>query len=379
MAPVSAEALLATLSDWAERGWIRRLDAALARFVDETCAGMSAPALLAIALTAHMEGRGHACVAIDELVTAPEALLAWKPEALAALAAVMASLPDGSVAWIAALSTCAAVCADGSVAGADRPLVLQRGRLYLRRYWNYERRVAAQVASRAAAIEPVADEAGARRWLDRLFPARPGDPSVDRPASGELDWQKIACAVALRGRFTVITGGPGTGKTWTAARLLALLFATATDRARLRVALAAPTGKAAARLKQSIAAALVGLHGHLGAELPLDGFAASLGAARTLHSLLGARPDTRRFRHHAGNPLEVDVLVVDEASMVHLEMMAALLEAVPAGARIVLLGDKDQLASVEAGAVLGELCRDAERVRYRADTARYIAGVAGQA
>lgn len=379
VASVAVEVLLATLSDWAERGWIRRLDAALARFMNETCAGMSAPALLAIAFTAHMEGRGHACVSIDELVTAPGPLLAWKPEALAALAAVMASLPGGSAAWLAALSTCAAVCADGTAADDARPLVLQHGRLYLRRYWDYERRVAAQVGARAAVVEPVADEAGARRWLDRLFPERAADPSLARPSHGELDWQKIACAVALRGRFTVITGGPGTGKTWTAARLLALLFAMAPDRTRLRVALAAPTGKAAARLKQSIAAALVGLHERLGAELPLAEFAASLGAARTLHSLLGGRPDTRRFRHHAGHPLEVDVLIVDEASMVHLEMMAALLDAVPAGARIVLLGDKDQLASVEAGAVLGELCRDAERVRYRADTARHVAAVAGQA
>jgi exodeoxyribonuclease V alpha subunit len=204
----------------------------------------------------------------------------------------------------------------------------------------------------------------------RTFPER-------APGSGP-DWQKIACALALRGRLTVITGGPGTGKTYTAARLLALLFAMSPKGKPLRLALAAPTGKAAARLKQSIDAALDGLQQRLGDALPLVDLASSLGAARTLHSLLGARPDTRRFRHDASNPLEVDVLVVDEASMVHLEMMAAMLDALPEGAHIVLLGDKDQLASVEAGAVLGELCRDAEEVRYTSDTARHVAALTGQ-
>jgi exodeoxyribonuclease V alpha subunit len=104
-----------------------------------------------------------------------------------------------------------------------------------------------------------------------------------------------------------------------------------------------------------------------------------MGPARTLHSLLGARPDTRQFRHHAANPLDVDVLIVDEASMVHLEMMDALLQALPPTARLVLLGDKDQLASVEAGAVLGDLCRDATAGRYSSATAQFVWSVTGQA
>ncbi|MEO6364275.1 MAG: exodeoxyribonuclease V subunit alpha [Caldimonas sp.] len=366
---LDATALLGTLGDWAERGWIRRLDAALARFLAETCTGMTAPALFAAALTAHMEGRGHACVSIDEMVSAPAELLGWKPEPLAALAAVMATLPRDAAQWIDALGSCGAVCADEPPSADARPLVLRQGRLYLRRYWTYECRVARQVRQRAAFALPV-DEPTARLWLDRLFP---------EPAPGRgPDWQKIACAVALRGCFSIMTGGPGTGKTYTAARLLALLFAMAPDRERLRVALAAPTGKAAARLKQSIDAALVGLQDGLGETLPLGDFAASLATARTLHSLLGARSETRRFRHDAAHPLDVDVLIIDEASMVHLEMMDALLAAMPAGARIVLLGDKDQLASVEAGAVLGELCGDAEAVRYTPETARYIAAVTGQ-
>jgi len=183
--------------------------------------------------------------------------------------------------------------------------------------------------------------------------------------------------MALRGRLALITGGPGTGKTYTVARLLALLFALHPAPETLRIALAAPTGKAAARLKQSIDQAL----GQLGAALPgvLDWtlLANRLKEALTLHRLLGARPDTRALRHHARHPLDVDLLVVDEASMVHLEMMAALLAALPARARLVLLGDKDQLASVEAGAVLGDLCGQAERGQYDADSVAWIAACTG--
>jgi exodeoxyribonuclease V alpha subunit len=223
-----------------------------------------------------------------------------------------------------------------------------------------------------------------------------------------MDWQKLACALALRAKLTIITGGPGTGKTYTAARLLALLFATAPQTQNLRVALAAPTGKAAARLRQSIDSALQELGARLGsmrstpghessftlrvgpgqagepathanasAGLDLAAFAQRMGAARTLHALLGARPDTRQFRFNASTPLDVDIVIVDEASMVHLEMMAALVQALPPGAKLILLGDKDQLASVEAGAVLGDLCRGADAGGYGAATARYAQALTG--
>jgi len=133
------------------------------------------------------------------------------------------------------------------------------------------------------------------------------------------------------------------------------------------------------RLKQSIDKALTELAGKVGAKLPLKQRMDRMGAARTLHSLLGARPDTRSFAHHAGNPLDIDVLIVDEASMVHLEMMASLLDALPEGAILILLGDKDQLASVEAGAVLGDLCRDAQQGGYTPATVAYALAAAGEA
>lgn len=357
-AGLAAEALLEQLDAWAEAGWLRRLDSAFARFIAKLAPASAPEVLLATALLAHMEGRGHSCLALDELLAAPQALLGWPEDAAAALAGVLHELPRD---WLPALAA-------SPVVGTEKqPLVLDGARLYLRRYWRYECQVAQAVHQRVAEAE-VIETAAVRTWLDRLFPNATNGP----------DWQKIACANALRGRLGIITGGPGTGKTYTVARLLALLFATAPQPDKLRVALAAPTGKAAARLKQSIDKAIGGLAETVGDDLPLAALTARMGAARTLHSLLGARPDTRRLRHDAGNPLDVDVLIVDEASMVHLEMMAALLAALPAHARLILLGDKDQLASVEAGAVLGDLCREAEAGRYSVATRDYVAATSGE-
>ena len=371
-APADTAALLQTLKAWSAQGWLRRLDSAFAGFMVDLCPDAPPPVVMAAALVAHMEGRGHSCLLVNTLLRDPEGLLGWGPDATAEFRAVSADLGIRLDDWLDALRSSALVRVDGwpskpAQSNANQPLVLRGEKLYLRRYWRYERQVAARVLQRATTAIPV-DEGKARVWLDRLFPS---------PAES-VDWQKVACAIALRSRLSVITGGPGTGKTFTAARLLALLLVLDPHPKRLRVALAAPTGKAAARLKQSIGGALKELQGVVAKDLPLEALVSGIGPARTLHSLLGARPDTRKFRHDAANPLEVDVLIVDEASMIHLEMMAALLEALPAHARLIFLGDKDQLASVEAGAVMGELCRDAEHGRYRAETAAFIESVTGQ-
>ncbi|MEY2653178.1 MAG: exodeoxyribonuclease subunit alpha, partial [Pseudomonadota bacterium] len=290
-----ASTLLASLSQWAESGWLRRLDTALARFVAEQCPTAASPVLLATALLAHLEGRGHTCLPLDELLAAPDDLLGWDTPARDALHEALASQPDHIDAWLQVLQGCAAVWRPEIDADRGQPLVLSGRRLYLRRYWDYESRVVAQVRARTADLEPI-DDAVARLWLDRLFDPLPGaavaqPPDVRAPDGAGTpstvvgapavapDWQKIACAVALRGRLSVITGGPGTGKTYTAARLLALLFAVAPDRTRLRVALAAPTGKAAARLKQSIDSALQGLQQRVGAELDIAELARRVGAA----------------------------------------------------------------------------------------------------
>ena len=245
-------------------------------------------------------------------------------------------------AWRAAGHICAPVAeADGhrlretrvvGAPGEDKPLILDGGRLYLQRYWQYEADLAAAILARLDA-RPKYDEALLAYRMASFF-------------QDDRSRQKVAAELVMRRSFSVITGGPGTGKTWTVAVVLALLA----DVGATRVALAAPTGKAAARMKESILRtlerepALAQYRGLLNPE------------AMTLHRLLGTIPDSPYFRHDATRPLAVDAVIVDEASMVDLALMAKLFAAVPMSARIVLLGDKDQLASVEAGNVLGDIC-----------------------
>ncbi|MCX7892241.1 MAG: exodeoxyribonuclease V subunit alpha [Burkholderiales bacterium] len=234
--------------------------------------------------------------------------------------------------------------------GAFAPLVLDGSRLYLHRYWRYESSLAADLLARAAApVEGVAPERLAA-VLDRLF-----------PSSGEgIDMQKVAAAVAVLRRVAVISGGPGTGKTATAARILAALVALSGDRP-LAVGLAAPTGKAAARLEAALAAA--------------DETRALALRGTTVHRLLGLAGGAAP-RFDAANPLPLDVLVVDEASMLDLALAAKLVRALPAAARLVLLGDKDQLASVEAGAVLASVATGAGA--FSAQTHDLVARATGE-
>ncbi|WP_454231998.1 exodeoxyribonuclease V subunit alpha [Mycolicibacterium fortuitum] len=205
--------------------------------------------------------------------------------------------------------------------------------LYLDRYWLEEQQVCDDVLT--------------------LVAARPGGsiPDVTRLFPPGFEEQRAAAKVALSQGLTVLTGGPGTGKTTTVARLLALLAeqAALAGHPPLRIALAAPTGKAAARLQEAVQLEVDRLDA-------VDRDRISGLQATTLHRLLGSRPDTSsRFRHHRGNRLPHDVIVVDETSMVSLTMMARLLEAVRPQTRLLLVGDPDQLASVEAGAVLADL------------------------
>ncbi|MDP9432750.1 MAG: AAA family ATPase, partial [Actinomycetota bacterium] len=227
-------------------------------------------------------------------------------------------------AWLAAVERSPVVAVGRD--SAWRPLRFVDGLLYLDRYWRQEELVRRELDQRAARQPPAADLSS----LDALFGPQ-GEPM-----------QRLAATVAASRWVSVITGGPGTGKTHTVARLLKLLLSQP-GRAP-RIALAAPTGKAAARLKESVQEQA----GAIGLPADLD--------ASTLHRLLGWRPDSRsRFKHHAGNHLPYDVVIVDESSMVSLTLMARLLEAVAPTARLVLVGDADQLTSVEAGAVLSDL------------------------
>ena len=273
---------------------------------------------------------GHVCLPLADLV-----------ESQAADATMDAT------AWRQTLLTSGVV---GKPADAQRlPLVLDADdRLYLQRDFMFERRLATRLA-RCAQPLPATGAAQQQRTADQLAQLFAGNAQAD----GAVDWQQLAAALALRGRLTVISGGPGTGKTTTVVNLLACLLAQQPD---ARVVLAAPTGKAAARLSEALRQRAGHLPEALRARLPTESF--------TLHRLLGVRPPGQvgepggPFVHHAGQPLALDVLVVDEASMLDLALATRLLEAVPEHARIVLLGDKDQLSAVESGAVFAELSAD---------------------
>ncbi|HGJ5891121.1 MAG TPA: exodeoxyribonuclease V subunit alpha [Arsenophonus apicola] len=289
--------------------------------------------LLIFALLSAETRAGHVCLFIDKLQ--PLYLFEGRQVEMAFALWEMAGTPDSSRIY-AELKQCNAVC-DAQQPTA-KPLVLSDNKLYFQRMWADEGLVA-DFFSRHV-LETV-DEQRLATILTHFF-----------TPSNTQDWQKIAVAVAVTSRIAVISGGPGTGKTTTVARLLATLVKLSHE--KLIIQLAAPTGKAAARLTESLNNALLKLN------LSATEQAVIPEQAQTIHRLLGAQPDSQLLRYHKDNPLLLDVLIVDEASMIDLPMMARLIEALPHHARVILLGDRDQLASVEAGAVLGDLCRFSE-------------------
>jgi exodeoxyribonuclease V alpha subunit len=225
--------------------------------------------------------------------------------------------------------------------GDPCPLILDdRNRLYLYRYWEYEKKLADSIGRRATGEMQNFNVQKLKQYLIKLFKAKD---------TQEIDWQKIAAVIAVLKRFSVITGGPGSGKTYTVARILVLLLACDLQE-KAKIYLAAPTGKAAARLAESIKKAKHRLKcdDHIKDAIPNEAY--------TLHRLLKPVAGTPYFHRNADNPLSADVVVVDEASMVDLALMSKLVQAVKPAARLVLIGDKDQLASVEAGSVLGDIC-----------------------
>ncbi|MGV2931992.1 exodeoxyribonuclease V subunit alpha [Vreelandella venusta] len=396
--PVSAHPALSDTAElltlcerWVARGWLRDLDRALVRFLATEAADAPALLLLAAALASHQLGRGHVCLDLTDTLNAPDFALSLPPEGddlsdpPPLPSDVLATLTLSE--WQAALHH-PLLTSEGP---GNTPLVVvtthsgagdkSHTRLYLRRYWQYEQTLHQQIATRLAATGD-----------DSPFDLLPQALNVLFKPSDGLDWQKTACALAARSRFGIITGGPGTGKTTTVVRLLALLQTLQLAHSPsqpLRIRLAAPTGKAAARLNESIAGQVSSLPLAELEKLLTNGLISENQASdqpliaiptevTTLHRLLGARPDTRHFRYSVANPLTLDVLVIDEASMVDIEMMAAVLSALPANAQCVLLGDKDQLASVEAGSVLGDLCRRAEAAHYTPATAQWLEHATGQ-
>jgi len=235
----------------------------------------------------------------------------------------------------------------GTAENTSRPLILDRGYLYYQRFWRYEVELAEQLMRLASETMDGFAGKAVDEWMGTLLPGE----------DEGIHWQRLTLWMALRRRLLVLTGGPGTGKTYTLIRLVALQLLARTDDAPgvkgWNVALAAPTGKAAARINESIAGSVEELREELPEEvvnqLPVE--------AQTIHRLLGTRRHRPEFRHNKEHPLPHDVVVVDEASMVDIALMTKLVEALKPGAQLVLIGDKDQLASVEAGSVLGDICQ----------------------
>lgn len=225
-----------------------------------------------------------------------------------------------------------------------QPFVLFNNRLYFHRYFHYEGKVVQQIEQ---LIDQEKKEVAARKEL-LLSQKEFVESKLSRPLqpAAAPDWQQAAVVSAAINNFTIITGGPGTGKTTTVAKILAILFKLNPG---LKVALAAPTGKAAARMVDSLKSAALSLSDELASALQ------SL-KPNTLHRLLGSIPHSPNFLHNKENPLPYDLLIVDESSMIGVALFAKLLDAISPDTRLILLGDKDQLASVEAGSLFGDLC-----------------------
>ena len=345
---VGATGVLRTFN---QAGVLSAADVHVARRLGGLCSEEAETVLLAAAFAARAPRLAHVCT---DLATLRERV------------AVDSDLPldVGALPWPAVEQWLEDVSRSPLVADGG-PLRLEGSRLYLDRYWREERQVAADLHLRGALVAREVDRGVLSAGLSRLF-------------TGEApDYQRLAAATAVIRRFAVVAGGPGTGKTTTVARVLALLHEQEAGAGRRPplVALAAPTGKAAARLEEAVHEEAAKLDVSDDARRWLRGL-----SAVTLHRLLGWQPGSRaRFRHNRGNRLPHAVVVVDETSMVALTLMARLLEAVRPAARLVLVGDPDQLASVEAGAVLGDIVGPATKGLVMSDSAgEALSEVAGQ-
>lgn len=324
------------LEDLLTQGFLRPLDIHFSNWLVQQKPQLSKNLALLAALVSQQLGEGHVCINLKNLETIWSAWpVVLREEALQ----IVSSQPVEELL-------------DSKILGNGQhltPLVLDKGRLYLYRYWRYECQVAKDLLLRAKLVD--VNAVLLKEKLDGLF----GENSIVQSELGDFkpDGQRIAAATAVLQSLAIISGGPGTGKTTTITRMLAIYLQMQVhnnqDSAPV-ICLAAPTGKAAARLSESI-------------SMARDSLAVSEGIKKlipdqgtTLHRLLGARPGQSTFKYNADNPLHLDLLVVDEASMIDLPLMASLLAALPEHARLILIGDKEQLASVEAGSVLGDLC-----------------------
>ena len=308
-------------------GLFSYLDIHFAKFI-QRLDGRDLPEIyLAAALVSNYNRQGHICLNLKSV--AGKSLFEKE---------------DGSLIICPQLNNWMGILNDSPVIGSPgqfKPLILaDQSRLYLYRYWEYQQELANLIKSRVTNKEIKINPGPVQQCLERYF-SNTGDTGID--------WHKVAAFTALSKNFCVISGGPGTGKTTTIAKIMAFLLEQ-NEQQPLRIALAAPTGKAAARLQEAIKITKDNLNCPENIKKLIPEKTA------TIHRLLGTIPNSPYFRYNAQNPLLVDVMIVDEASMVDLALMSKLVQALPIEAKLILVGDKDQLASVEAGAVLGDIC-----------------------
>jgi exodeoxyribonuclease V alpha subunit len=319
-----------------DEGIIAPIDFEFCRFLQEVSPDIGEDVLNAACLASRAYREGEVCISLKEYSGQNPFEEAPSSSAFKA--------PELSQ-WITTLQASPVV----GTAGDFKPLILDdASRLYLHKLWHHEQNLAQAILAKAGHPAPDIDSELLTDSLERLF----GDEET-------LSWQKVAAITAAQTLFTVISGGPGTGKTTLVIRLLALLLEQGRGRGALpSIALAAPTGKAAARLQTSVQEAKNTLptDDEIKEHIPAE--------VLTIHQLLGASRHTAHFRYDEENPLPYDCLIIDEVSMVDQLLMSRLMDAVRDSARLVLLGDKDQLASVEAGSVLGDICGDQTRNHF---------------